>query len=63
MAGATTDGRGPRGYRTVKMGFVVLVGGSAGLVALTGDPSLAELGIVVTAGLAAGVVLLAVLGV
>jgi len=63
MVGPSADGGQRQGYRTVKMGFVVLVGGSAGLVALTGDPSPAELGVVVAAGLAVGVVLLAVLGV
>ncbi|MDX1744613.1 MAG: hypothetical protein R3324_01635 [Halobacteriales archaeon] len=62
MVGPISDEGRRRGYRTVKMGFVVLVGLSSGLVSLTGDPSLPELGLVVLAGMVVGVILLFVLG-
>ena len=63
MVGPIPDERRRQGYRNVKIGFVTLVGLSSGLIALRGDPSLLELGLVVAAGLLVGLVLLLVLGV
>lgn len=62
MVGPISDEHRRRGYRNVKIGFVILVGLSSGLIALTGDPSLVELGLVVGAGFLVGLVLLLFLG-
>jgi len=62
MVGPSRDEDPNRAGRTqLKVGIVLLVGVSAGLVALSGGATPAEIGIAVAGGLAVGAALLAYL--
>ena len=62
MVGPLSDGARRRGARNVRIGFILLVGVSSGLVAVSGGPTLSELVLVVAAGFLVGGLLLWVLG-
>lgn len=57
MVGPLTDAEREEGNFKVKAGFVLLVGVSAGLISLQGDPSLAIIAGAVAGGLLLGVLL------
>ena len=55
---STTESERAAGSLYMQAGFVLLVAGSAGLIALQGDASLVEVGLVALLGAAFGAVLL-----
>lgn len=57
MVGPVSDDERADFYRRVKVGFVVLVGLSAGLISLQGDPSLPVIGAAIAGGLLVGALL------
>lgn len=62
MVGPLSEEERRFGNLQVRIGFVLLVGVSAGLVALSGDPTPVELGLVIVTGLGVGALLLWVMG-
>lgn len=61
MVGPPSNDEKRAGMARLRLGVVVLVGASAGLIAFSGGGSVLEVGVAIVAGLVVGVVLFAYL--